>query len=337
MRLALVGILSNNKYRLIDVEKQLKGFIDVSANDISRALTDGGVIIGIDYVKDNEVHTKYKGDRYPIIDATTGRMSNEIVALYNDCGKISISNGLGKIETMSEDMLIEYASQIGVANCLIDGEHVTEIDGVKTIKTADKSSVDNMISKMLLSGASRGLDVDDKGVVRASDCVEQFKQVILTNGMTGIANYGFSDREISKVKLSSTIKVIGAKAFSNVTGLDSIELNYGLERIEDSAFVNSSIEKIDIPSTVNFIGASAFRGCKQLKQVKLSSSIQSIETCMFESCRSLTDIVVPYSVKEIKGAAFYGCYSLKHVTLLGGRQRIDRGAIPRKVTINIIR
>ena len=63
MRLALVGMLSNNKYRLIDVEKQLNGFIDVSANDISMALTDGGVIIGIDYVKDNEVHTKYKGDR----------------------------------------------------------------------------------------------------------------------------------------------------------------------------------------------------------------------------------------------------------------------------------
>lgn len=336
MKLALVGILSNNKYRLIDVEKSSNGFIDVSANDISRALAEGGVIIGIDCALGDKVHTKYDNDKYPIIDANTGKMSNEIVALWNDCGKISISNGLGKIETMNEDMLIEYASQIGVANCLIEGEHVVEVDGTKTIKTADKSSIDNMISKMLLSGASIGLIVDEDGVVSACDGAEQFKQVILTNGMTGIANLGFSNCEIGKVKLSSTVKVIGAEAFSFVTGLDNIELNYGLERIEDCAFLNSSLKVIDIPNTVNWIGGSAFRGCEQLKQVKLSSSIQSIEASTFEGCKSLTDIIVPYSVKEIKGAAFFGCKSLKHVTLLGGRQKMASGAIPRGVTINVV-
>lgn len=72
-----------------------------------------------------------------------------------------------------------------------------------------------------------------------------------------IGNYAFRGKNLKKVVLPKTLKVIGIGAFSD-NEIKEVKLNEGLEEIKPLAFFKNKIEKIEIPSSVKNIGMQAF-------------------------------------------------------------------------------
>ena len=105
-------------------------------------------------------------------------------------------------------------------------------------------------------------------------------------------------------------------AFSNCTGLISIEIPNSVTSIEWEAFMNcTSLTSIEIPNLVTRIEGSVFKGCTSLTNVVIPNSVTSIGGSAFEGCTGLTSIEIPNSVTNIGASAFKGCTSLTNVEI----------------------
>ena len=127
------------------------------------------------------------------------------------------------------------------------------------------------------------------------------KEIIIPEGITKIADNGFSD----------------------CRSLTNIELPFGIIEIRESAFSNcTSLTSIEIPSSVIEIGNEAFYNCENITDIELPSDLRKIGSNAFSSCTSLTSVLIPSNVTEIGGGAFYGCINAE-IKLPGYMQEWD--------------
>ncbi len=162
-----------------------------------------------------------------------------------------------------------------------------------------------------------GYDTYADAILRLPQSVTVAGKLIVPDGLTKIGDYVFSDcKTLTQVELPDSCKSIGLGAFSNCTGLESINLD-----------------------KVETIGTAAFKGCSSLpKALVISASIESVDSgafkdtgiteVIFESgrtvipndiCNSIGDtllqVTIPEGVERIEENAFSGCSSLKQVEL----------------------
>jgi len=119
----------------------------------------------------------------------------------------------------------------------------------------------------------------------------------------------------SCVKLPSSLKIIGDRAFANKTNISDVILPNGLERIGKEAFLGCElIEELIIPDSVSKLGSfSTFKNCKKLRKLQLPASLIRIPIEMCEGCVNLKSIIIPKNVREIGSNAFLNCTSLRKV------------------------
>lgn len=119
----------------------------------------------------------------------------------------------------------------------------------------------------------------------------------------------------SCVKLPSSLKIIGDRAFANKTNISDVILPNGLERIGKEAFLGCElIEELIIPDSVYNLGTfSTFMDCKKLRRLQLPASITRIPIEMCKGCVNLKSIIIPKNVREIGSNAFLNCTSLRKV------------------------
>ena len=84
----------------------------------------------------------------------------------------------------------------------------------------------------------------------------------------------FAQSAVEDVRLPSTLKQIGCKAFENCRELRNVQLPEGLEYIGRKCFCYSGIESIVFPSTLKTVSACAFQDCKELKSVTLNEGLE---------------------------------------------------------------
>ena len=97
----------------------------------------------------------------------------------------------------------------------------------------------------------------------------------------------------SKTRIPSGVTSIGDYAFSDCTGLTSIDIPSGVTSIGKYAFYDcKGLTSIEIPSSVTSIGIYAFYDCKGLTSIEIPSSVTSIGYGVFSNCKGLTSIVV---------------------------------------------
>jgi len=123
-----------------------------------------------------------------------------------------------------------------------------------------------------------------------------------------IGDFAFAvRRNLTSIKIPSSVTSIGDHAFWNCDSLTSIEIPSSVTSIGDSAFLTCvSLTSIKIPNGVISIGNGAFLGCLSLTSIEIPSSVTSIGGGAFLNCSSLTSIEIPSSVISIGGSAFYG-------------------------------
>ncbi len=150
------------------------------------------------------------------------------------------------------------------------------------------------------------------------------------------------------VTIPSCVKEIGYHAFSNCSGLRSVQMPANVTSIAAGAFRGcDSLPSVTISPRVTSIGPQAFYWCKKLASVTIPASVTKIERSAFSDCSELTsfsvdpgnpsyssrngllcskdgsmlvvgvngDVTIPSGVKDIADHAFQGCIGLTSVAI----------------------
>lgn len=162
-----------------------------------------------------------------------------------------------------------------------------------------------------------------------------------------------SNTHKTDVYIPSTIKNIGASAFSKCTNIKTVRIkditswleiefeNSGSNplRYADELYIGDQLVKslvlpdgitkilnyslsyfglkdVTIPNTVTSIGNGAFYGCKSLSAIDIPNSVKSIGDYAFYDCDGLTSIEIPGCVTSIGDYAFSDCSNLTDVFIL---------------------
>ena len=113
---------------------------------------------------------------------------------------------------------------------------------------------------------------------------------------SGTAKYSGDIVIPSSVTYYSThykVTSIGMYAFSNCTGLTSIEIPNSVTDISYKAFEGcTSLTSITIPSEIDYIDNTIFIGCSGLTSLTIGESVTTIEEGAFSDCTNLTSVTI---------------------------------------------
>ncbi len=139
--------------------------------------------------------------------------------------------------------------------------------------------------------------------------------VAVPEGVIRIGSRSFCNNNLVAVSMPSTLREIGASAFSGCHQLTNLELPQGLTTIGNSAFAYTKLSSVILPDSVTSLGDGLFIGCLRLTSVTLSSGLTKIPDSLFWNCINLSNVTIPDSVTKIGEAAFAGCSSLTDLYL----------------------
>lgn len=125
---------------------------------------------------------------------------------------------------------------------------------------------------------------------------------------------------LKNIVIPDSVTSIGAGAFDQCEGLESVVLPSNLIAIEDETFVYCyNLKNIVIPNKVATIGNFAFWSCSRLTEVifEEESKVELIGKYAFGDC-PLTNIAIPKSIHTISNSAFSYNYSLEDIKLPEG-------------------
>ncbi|HEM5095318.1 TPA: leucine-rich repeat protein [Streptococcus suis] len=173
-----------------------------------------------------------------------------------------------------------------------------------------------------------------------------FSEFTVPEGITEIGANAFSENgNLTTIILPSTLRTIGANAFSN-TSLKRIVLPPGMKKIPDGLLQGTKVEEFVIPEGVEEIGVQAFAYNPFLKSVVLPSSLKKIgygafqntgiESITFKdglveiddyafSNTNLKSVLLPNSVTRLGSSAFSGISTLTSITLSDSLTEINAG------------
>jgi len=153
--------------------------------------------------------------------------------------------------------------------------------------------------------------------------------------------------EIPSEIAGKNVTRIGACAFCNCSGLESVTIPEGVTDIGDNAFSGcGSLTSVTTPLCVTRIGRSAFEGCRGLTSISIPSSTASIGDKAFSGCNGLADedgfiivrgvlygyvgwsvsVTIPSGVTRIEDDAFRCHNGLWSVSIPVGVRSIGGGA-----------
>ena len=129
-------------------------------------------------------------------------------------------------------------------------------------------------------------------------------------GANEYASNGYTPKSLKKVTITGGSS-IGEYAFSNCSGLTSIDIPNTVTSIGEYAFSDCrGLTSIDIPDSVTSIGRWAFSDCSGLTSINIPNSVTSIGDLAFARCTALKSVVIPDSVTSMGTMVFDYCESL---------------------------
>ncbi len=160
-------------------------------------------------------------------------------------------------------------------------------------------------------------EIDYDATITNKDTV---KSIRFSEGAVNIPEGFFSGcKEITKLTIPSSVKMIDDEAFKNCTSLTSITLPEGIRYLGIDLFANcTSLESVTIPSSVENINSQAFLGCTSLANITIPSKVTGIGMSAFENCTSLANVAILTKETSISDKAFKGCTKLVGITFPSG-------------------
>ena len=146
---------------------------------------------------------------------------------------------------------------------------------------------------------------------------ELVTDLVIPDSVTSINDYAFTNcTGLTSVNIENGVTSIGNCAFNCCTGLISVTIPDSVMSIGCSAFSGcNGLTSITIPNSVICIDYSVFFDCTGLKSVYIPASVTNIDDDAFACCTSLSSINIPASVTSIGEYAFGNCISLKNIVI----------------------
>ena len=112
------------------------------------------------------------------------------------------------------------------------------------------------------------------------------------------------------VVVPNGVSIIGASAFKNARGIESVTLPDSVTTIMMDAFAYClNLKEIHLGSGLQEISSYVFKYCTALTTVVLPDTLESVDVGAFENT-GITDIIIPKSVSYMGGHIFRGCQNL---------------------------
>lgn len=143
------------------------------------------------------------------------------------------------------------------------------------------------------------------------------------DGKTVYAEFG-GKRSIA---IPEGTEAIGPEAFSNLSELSDIVLPSSLKTIGANAFSATALRSVSFPASLRKIDAGAFAYCTNLSAILFSEGIESIGSNAFSGC-PIVSLFLPATLTEIADAAFAFLdpnawdNRLKHLDIAEGNPRL---------------
>ena len=160
------------------------------------------------------------------------------------------------------------------------------------------------------------------------------EKYIVPEGTMVIGQEAFSGADLQSVDLPASLRIIKAKAFSNMQSLKKVVIPEGVIRLGDNCFNNCrNLEEVYLPLSVEYIGDHAFDRCVSLKMIQIPSSLKALGK---GAIPSNTEISVKESNKQTKFISENGILYSSDKTVLyrfPKNYKEDRFTIPSSVKI----
>ncbi|MGN1295315.1 MAG: leucine-rich repeat protein [Bacilli bacterium] len=134
-------------------------------------------------------------------------------------------------------------------------------------------------------------------------------EVILPEKLVYLYGNSFSNSNIEKISIPSSVTTIGTSAFSSCKVLKEVEIsnkNSALLTISSYAFYNcESLETINIPSSVTTIGDSAFENCSSLENIDIPTSVVSIGKSILKGTKAENNLLTINDIVYINDSIAY--------------------------------
>ncbi len=162
------------------------------------------------------------------------------------------------------------------------------------------------------------------------------KDVVIPDGVTGIHEYTFRDKNISSLVIPDSVTNIGYDTFYGCSSLTDVYYNGSIEDWCNIYFPSTAanpmstaknfyildennsyyrLTNLIIPNSVTTINNNTFYGFDCLSSVSIPDTVTSIGHFAFTHCHGLTSLVIPKGVLDIYSSAFDCCKSLTRITI----------------------
>lgn len=142
--------------------------------------------------------------------------------------------------------------------------------------------------------------------------------------VTLVAASAFENAQINSVKLPSSLKEIGLKAF-RATNIKELVIPASVKKVEGSAFAYCpNLTKVTFAASHMELIEGCFAGCHKLQSVTFPASLTRDMTYdMFRDCPMLTTVTLPKNLRTVPQQMFSGCKNLRKIDLPATVTKID--------------
>ena len=134
--------------------------------------------------------------------------------------------------------------------------------------------------------------------------------------------YDWPNRRIKAIIIDDGVSYIGAYAFADCEGVESVTLPESLTEIARGAFSGCFMSQITIPANVTKIGEDAFYGCNFLHNIYMYADVASLTWTDNEN-PDFSYYGTACHVNKADREAFANKFNFKHLTFWGDLDQID--------------
>ena len=264
-------------------------------------------------------------------------------AIFRDCSKLTSLTLPESVES-----ILIYAFYGASFDSITIPESLTSIGSYAFSNNSKLATLNYNAIDCTPLNDTRGL-ISDVHWAAFGDC-DNLSAITFGDNVKTIPYTFGTNTKVASLTIPESVEAIGGGAFSNFTGLITVNFNAidcttddEKYPYEDPAFQNcSNLNHVTFGDKVKII-PSVFRDCIGLYSVHISDNVTTIGNRAFNNCRNLTRVTIGENVTAIGPYAFSGCSWLTEITLpqslntIGGWafancNKLESVAIPANVT-----
>ena len=198
-------------------------------------------------------------------------------------------------------------------NCLSEKNNIFipgEINGKKITVIGEKSVISTTVYNLTLG---EGVEIIEANAFINN---RHIKSLTLPDSLRIIGEKAFYDlTTLEKVIGGKNVEEYGASAFERCWELEEFTMSEKVRVIGNKAFAGCRLAELVFPETLEKVGYEAFDGCFGLNSIRFLGEDVDFAGDAFSSCYSLEEIALPKGITEIPSGMFSGCTGLKEFTV----------------------